>query len=113
MNVNRICHTFVNTFRQTLQHKRNRSFVAANALEARHLQEAALAENCILVNENDEAVGSASKRDCHRVNADGQVKLHRAFSVFLFNSNGDMLVQRRASHKVRPFLIILNIIIYL
>lgn len=100
MNLNRIRHTFVNIVKQTLHHKRNRSYVATNALEARNLQEAALAENCILVNENDEAVGLASKRDCHRVNADGRVKLHRAFSVFLFNSNGDMLVQRRASHKV-------------
>jgi len=83
-----------------LQHKRNQSNVAASVLEARHLQEAALDENCILVNENDEPIGYSSKRDCHRLNADGHVKLHRAFSVFLFNSNGDMLVQRRASQKI-------------
>lgn len=100
MNLNRIRHTFVNAVKQTLQHKRNQSNIAANVLEARHLQEVALDENCILVNENDEAIGVSSKRDCHRVNAEGHVKLHRAFSVFLFNSDGDMLVQRRAPHKV-------------
>lgn len=100
MNLNRIRHTLISAAKHTLHHKRNRSYVATNALDARHLQEAALAENCILVNENDEAVGLASKRDCHRVNNDGRVKLHRAFSVFLFNSEGDMLIQRRASHKV-------------
>ena len=26
--------------------------------------------------------------------------LHRAFSVFLFNSNGDLLLQQRASEKI-------------
>lgn len=100
MFLNRIRHTFVNAVKQTLQHKRNQSNVAASVLEARHLQEAALDENCILVNENDEPIGYSSKRDCHRLNDDGYVKLHRAFSVFLFNSNGDMLIQRRAAQKV-------------
>lgn len=64
------------------------------------LQEAALEENCILVDENDRSLGHGSKRDCHRVGPDGGIKLHRAFSVFLFNSDGDMLLQKRSSHKV-------------
>lgn len=66
------------------------------------LQEQALKEQCILVNENDDAVGFASKASCHRVcNDTKEVKLHRAFSVFLFNSAGDMLMQRRSEQKVR------------
>lgn len=100
MILNRIRHTCGITVKQILQHKRNQSNIAANVLEARQLQEAALDENCILVNENDVAIGLSSKRDCHKVNSDGHVKLHRAFSVFLFNSDGDMLIQRRASQKV-------------
>lgn len=56
-------------------------------------------ENCILVDANDKNLGSASKRDCHKVEGD-DVKLHRAFSVFLFNKSGDMLLQKRSSHKV-------------
>lgn len=56
-------------------------------------------ENCILVDANDKNVGFASKRDCHKVEHDG-IRLHRAFSVFLFNKNGDMLLQKRSSHKV-------------
>lgn len=76
------------------------SIAAANQLEAKTLQETALAENCILVDEFDRAIGQSSKRDCHRVSQDGRIKLHRAFSVFLFNSNGDMLIQKRSSHKV-------------
>lgn len=77
------------------------SAVASTAnSNAQHLQEAALEENCILVDENDRSQGLGSKRDCHRVGADGQLKLHRAFSVFLFNSTGDMLIQKRSEHKV-------------
>lgn len=73
--------------------------------EAQNLQELALDENCILVDENDRSLGLSSKRDCHRVNADGESKLHRAFSVFLFNTKGEMLLQKRSSHKVNLILI--------
>jgi len=72
----------------------------ASAPEFHHLQEAALKENCILVDENDRMIGPASKRDCHKVDSQGKLKLHRAFSVFLFNSDGDMLLQRRSVHKI-------------
>lgn len=65
------------------------------------LQEHALKEQCILVNKDDQVIGSSSKADCHRVHPETQeVKLHRAFSVFLFNTKGEMLVQRRSEHKV-------------
>lgn len=62
-----------------------------------HVQEASLNEKCILVNEKDKAVGQASKRDCHMV---GSLLLHRAFSVFLFNSKNELLLQKRSSTKV-------------
>ncbi|XP_064551221.1 isopentenyl-diphosphate Delta-isomerase 1 [Drosophila montana] len=65
------------------------------------LQAHALKEQCILVDEHDKAIGAATKADCHRVQpGTGDVKLHRAFSVFLFNSKGEMLVQRRSVHKI-------------
>lgn len=78
----------------------SRPFVSATKLETKNLQEIALDENCILVDELDRPLGQSTKRDCHRVGPDGDIKLHRAFSVFLFNSNGDMLIQKRASQKV-------------
>lgn len=52
-------------------------------------------ELLILVNERDEEVGSADKATCH----DGDGLLHRAFSVLLFNSRGELLLQKRASSK--------------
>ncbi|KAJ0173568.1 hypothetical protein K1T71_010717 [Dendrolimus kikuchii] len=55
---------------------------------------------CLLVDEKDNMIGTATKRDCHKVDPDGNVLLHRAFSVFLFNKRGDMLLQRRSSQKV-------------
>lgn len=66
----------------------------------RNLQEAALAERCIVVNERDQVTGDASKRDCHRVGPDGSLVLHRAFSVFLFNSRNELLLQKRSPQKV-------------
>ena len=52
-------------------------------------------EALILVNAQDEAIGSASKRQCH----DGEGQLHRAFSVFLFDDQGRLLIQRRGADK--------------
>jgi len=48
----------------------------------------------ILVNENDQEIGSMEKLDAHR-----QGKLHRAFSIFIFNSKGELMLQRRAKRK--------------
>jgi isopentenyl-diphosphate delta-isomerase len=52
-------------------------------------------EPLILVDEHDQPVGSASKQACH----DGDGQLHRAFSVFLFDASGRLLIQRRAADK--------------
>jgi isopentenyl-diphosphate Delta-isomerase len=48
----------------------------------------------VLVNENDDVVGSAAKTRVHR-----EGLLHRAFSVFVTNAAGEHLLQRRAAHK--------------
>ncbi|XP_049784626.1 isopentenyl-diphosphate Delta-isomerase 1 [Schistocerca cancellata] len=65
-----------------------------------HVQERALEDKCILVDNSDRMVGSATKRDCHLVGKDGNLLLHRAFSVFIFNSNKELLLQKRSSHKI-------------
>lgn len=48
----------------------------------------------ILVNPRDEVVGFGEKMQAHVEGA-----LHRAFSVFIFNSKGELLTQRRALSK--------------
>lgn len=48
----------------------------------------------ILVDENDMPVGTAEKMEAHQ-----KALLHRAFSVFVFNSKGEMLLQQRALKK--------------
>ena len=52
-------------------------------------------DQLILVNEDDRKLGYTSKSECH----EGEGKLHRAFSVFIFNSSGQLLIQKRSSHK--------------
>lgn len=63
-------------------------------------QEVALEESCILVDEKDQIIGKASKYDCHKVKDDGSIPLHRAFSVFIFNSKNEILLQKRSDMKV-------------
>src|SRR5687767_3996705 len=48
----------------------------------------------ILVDEQDNEIGSSEKMEVHH---DGI--LHRAFSVFVFDRKGRMLLQQRAEHK--------------
>lgn len=48
----------------------------------------------ILVDENDQPVGLMEKMEAHR-----KALLHRAFSVFIFNQKGEMLLQQRAISK--------------
>ena len=53
-------------------------------------------EELILVNADDEVIGSMAKRDCH---LDDGI-LHRAFSIFILNRRGDVLLQQRSSQKM-------------
>ena len=48
----------------------------------------------ILVNESDEAIGKMEKMEAHQ-----KALLHRAFSVFIFNRRGEMLLQQRSEKK--------------
>ena len=71
---------------------------AASSIED-PVQRALMSEQCILVDRLDRATGQASKEECHTL-ALGTSPLHRAFSVFLFNREGELLLQRRSQHKV-------------
>jgi isopentenyl-diphosphate delta-isomerase len=53
------------------------------------------AEELILVDADDRVRGYASKAACH----DGQGDLHRAFSLFVFNAQGALLLQQRSAGK--------------
>lgn len=48
----------------------------------------------ILVDENDIPVGTMEKIEAHK-----KGELHRAFSIFVFNLKGELLLQRRAKDK--------------
>jgi isopentenyl-diphosphate delta-isomerase len=64
------------------------------------IQSALMEEQCILIDENDHQIGSASKKVCHLMASINKGMLHRAFSVFLFNSDGQLLIQQRSSAKI-------------
>lgn len=52
-------------------------------------------EELILVDRDDNELGYLSKAMCH----DGEGVLHRAFSLFLFNDDGELLLQQRSMEK--------------
>jgi isopentenyl-diphosphate delta-isomerase len=51
-------------------------------------------EQVILVDEQDRVTGAMEKMEAHK-----KAALHRAFSVFIFNERGEMLMQQRALDK--------------
>lgn len=51
-------------------------------------------EHVILVDERDNAIGTMEKMEAHHKGV-----LHRAFSILLFNSKGEVLLQKRAACK--------------
>ncbi|KAL5601068.1 hypothetical protein BROUX41_005897 [Berkeleyomyces rouxiae] len=57
-------------------------------------------EMCIVVDENDNSIGSASKKTCHLMTNINKGLLHRAFSVFLFDDQNRLLMQQRATEKI-------------
>ena len=59
-----------------------------------------LKEECILIDRDDKRIGSASKKDCHLLSNIDKGMLHRAFSVFLFNEKGQLLLQQRSDAKI-------------
>lgn len=51
-------------------------------------------ELVVLVNEEDAELGTMEKMEAHEKGV-----LHRAFSIFLINSKGELLLHKRAAHK--------------
>lgn len=51
-------------------------------------------EQVVLVDENDNQLGLMEKIEAHE-----KAVLHRAFSVFIFNNKGELMLQQRAAHK--------------
>ena len=58
-------------------------------------------DECITVDAADAITGSANKCDSHRFTVQQPAgRLHRAFSVFLFDGDDRLLLQRRARSKI-------------
>jgi isopentenyl-diphosphate delta-isomerase len=63
--------------------------------EAGWIDPLADSDSLILVDEADREVGHMSKAQCH----DGRGILHRAFSLLIFNTTGELLLQQRSAAK--------------
>ena len=81
--------------------------MSADLREYDAAQRVMMEERCILLDRDDAAIGSASKKACHLLPpaaaaaaAAAAVPLHRAFSVFLFSRDGRLLLQKRSADKI-------------
>lgn len=66
-----------------------------NKLEERYARDSGFEDLLILVDEGDNVTGHQSKAACH----EGAGILHRAFSIFIFDSRGHLLLHRRSALK--------------
>ncbi|XP_063902642.1 isopentenyl-diphosphate Delta-isomerase 1-like [Zophobas morio] len=57
-------------------------------------------ELCVQIDYYDNVVGGITKKESHLMDNISKGILHRAFSVFLFNSKGDLLLQQRSNKKI-------------
>jgi len=60
------------------------------------IQSEMMGEMCLVVDIDDNVIGSESKLSCHK---DDGIR-HRAFSVLIFDSQGRLLVQKRSTQKI-------------
>jgi isopentenyl-diphosphate Delta-isomerase len=60
-------------------------------------------EKVILVDSQDNEIGLMPKLEAHK-----SAKLHRAFSIFIFNQKNEMLLQQRAKNKYHSALLWTN-----
>lgn len=72
--------------------------VSMDDLDERQVQ--LMAEMCILIDENDRRIGAETKKNCHLNENIERGLLHRAFSVFLFNTENKLLLQQRSDAKI-------------
>lgn len=64
-------------------------------MDGKHRIVSSESEELILVDGDDRETGFLSKAECH----DGNGVMHRAFSLFLFNAHGELLLQQRSAAK--------------
>jgi len=79
----------------------NNKMIEDKAFEGKdEIQIQLMKEECIVVDNDDKPIRPGSKKECHLMTNINQGLLHRAFSIFLFNSEGKLLLQQRAMEKI-------------
>lgn len=79
----------------TLSTRDQKAFVGHNDIQIQLMN-----ENCIVLDWDDNIIGAATKKTCHLMDNINRGLLHRAFSCFIFNDSGELLLQQRASEKI-------------
>lgn len=92
------CRRGISSEVRHLQSKVKMPEVKTDHLDDKQVQ--LLSEMCILIDENDRKIGAETKKNCHLNSNIDKGLLHRAFSVFIFNSDEKLLLQQRSDAKI-------------
>ncbi|XP_053714396.1 isopentenyl-diphosphate Delta-isomerase 1 isoform X1 [Synchiropus splendidus] len=87
-------------FSSPVQHPRSAARMPEITEHLDEKQVQLLSEMCILIDENDQKIGADTKKNCHLNSNIDKGLLHRAFSVFIFNSEEKLLLQQRSDAKI-------------
>ncbi|XP_063133098.1 isopentenyl-diphosphate delta-isomerase 2-like [Rattus norvegicus] len=71
----------------------------ASKTHLNELQIKRLEEILIVIDKQDQIIGADTKKNCHLMETINKGLLHRGFSVVLFNTQNQLLVQQRADAK--------------
>lgn len=86
INTNNFGDTILNCIRRNNSNRiatiNSRFSTMSSAVQEQYMNK----EHCILLDKDDNVIGSDTKKNCHRVEEKSFQTPHRAFSVFLFNS---------------------------
>ncbi|KAF8707861.1 Isopentenyldiphosphate isomerase, partial [Rhizoctonia solani] len=92
---------FTRTRTMATEAAQSKDFATIDLSEYDPEQSRLMDERCIVVDENDRAIGALDKKTCHLMKNINKGLLHRAFSAFVFRpSDGALLLQQRASEKI-------------
>ena len=96
-SITTLLRTKSSPFKILISSNRSTSSTSTTNLDPEQLKQMS-EHQLLLVNKNDEIIGSASKWDAHHIST---AKLHRAFSLFIFNQDKTkLLLQKRSREKI-------------
>ncbi|GAB1297907.1 Isopentenyl-diphosphate delta-isomerase 2 [Apodemus speciosus] len=93
------CNSPVSEVQKLVDYFLSQGMFQASKTHLDELQIKRLEEMCIVIDKQDKIIGADTKKNCHLMENIDKGLLHRGFSVVLFNTKNQLLVQQRTDAK--------------